>query len=85
MGRGEQPGSLEPGKAADVIAVDMSALRHHPLYDPVAHLIHTDSGCSVSHVWVDGRCLLDDGCLTSLDEEEIRRAASAWQDRIRPQ
>jgi len=84
LGRADQIGSLTPGKAADIIAVDMSAIRHHPLYDPVAQLIHTGSGCSVTHVWVDGRCLLDEGRLTSLDESEIRRTASEWQQRIRP-
>jgi 5-methylthioadenosine/S-adenosylhomocysteine deaminase len=84
LGRGEQTGSLVPGKAADLIAVDMSDLRHRPLYDPVSQLIHTASGCSVSHVWVDGRCLLNDGHLTSLDETEIRHTADTWQQRIRP-
>jgi len=84
LGRGEQIGTLTAGKAADMIAVDMAAIRHHPLYDPVAQLIHTGSGSSVSHVWVDGQCLLNDGVLTSLDEAEIRATASQWQQRIRP-
>lgn len=83
LGRGEQIGSLVSGKAADLIAVDMSDIRHHPLYDPASHLVHTGSGPSVSHVWVDGRCLMEDGRLTTLDEQEIRRTADAWQQRIR--
>ena len=84
LGRGEQIGSLKPGMAADLIAVDLQALQHHPIYDPVAQLIHTGGGSSVSHVWVDGRCLLQDRALTTMDETEIRETANAWQQRIRP-
>ncbi len=84
LGRGEQIGTLQPGKAADLIAVDMRAIRHQPLYDPTAQLLHTGSGCSVSHVWVAGECLLDDGRLTRMDEAEIIEKARGWQRRIRP-
>lgn len=84
LGRADRIGSLEPGKAADLIAVDMRAIRHQPLYDPAAQLLHTGGGCSVSHVWVAGECLLDDGRLTRMDETEIVERARSWQRRIRP-
>ncbi len=84
LGRGELTGSLTAGKAADLIAVDMGAIRHQPLYDPVAQVLHTSSGNSVSHVWVNGECLLDDGRLTRMDEQEILHTAHTWQQRIRP-
>lgn len=84
LGRGVQTGSLEPGKAADLIAVDMSAIRHQPLYDPVAQVLHTTSGNSVSHLWVAGQCLLKDGRLTRMDEAEILHKARSWQQRIQP-
>jgi 5-methylthioadenosine/S-adenosylhomocysteine deaminase len=85
LGRGAQTGSLEPGKAADLIALNMQAVRHQPLYDPIAQVLHTSSGNSVSHVWVNGECLLDDGELTRMDEQEIKQTAASWQQRIRPQ
>lgn len=84
LGRGELTGSLTPGKAADLIAVDMSAIRHQPLYDPAAQVLHTSSGNSVSHVWVNGECLLENGRLTRMDEAEILHTAHTWQERIRP-
>ncbi len=84
LGRGAQTGSLETGKAADLIALDMSAIRHQPLYDPMAQVLHTASGNSVSHVWVNGQCLLDEGRLTSMDEPELLRTAHRWQEKIRP-
>lgn len=82
LGKGNQTGSLETGKAADLIALDMQALRHHPVYDPIAQLVHTNSGPSVTHVWVAGQCLLDDGILTRMDEARIRETAADWQARI---
>ncbi len=84
LGRGDRTGSLAPGKAADLIAIDMSAIRHQPVYDPASQVLHTTSGPSVSHVWVAGECLLDHGRLTRMDEEEIRHTATAWRERIRP-
>lgn len=84
LGRGATTGSLAAGKAADLIALDMRAIRHQPLYDPVAQVLHTASGNSVSHVWVNGECLLDDGHLTRMDEEELVATARSWQQRIRP-
>ena len=82
LGRASQTGSLEPGKAADMIALDMQAIRHQPLYDPAAQVLHTSSGNSVSHVWVNGECLLDDGVLTRMDEAEILHSARTWQQKI---
>jgi 5-methylthioadenosine/S-adenosylhomocysteine deaminase len=75
-------GSLEPGKCADMIAVDLSEPKFQPLYDPIAQLIHTTAGTSVSHVWVAGKALLENDELTSLDEESVLRAAQGWRERI---
>ena len=58
---------------------------YQPLYDPIAQVLHTSSGNSVSHVWVNGECLLDEGTLTRMDEQEIVQTARSWQQRIRPQ
>ena len=85
LGLEQVTGSLEAGKAADLIALDMQAIRHQPLYDPIAQVLHTSSGNSVSHVWVNGECLLDDGELTRMNEQELKQTAASWQQRIRPQ
>jgi len=82
LGMDKEIGSLEPGKSADMVAVDLSGPKFQPLYDPIAQLIHTTAGTSISHVWVAGRCLLNGGELGTLDEEAVLEAARQWGDRI---
>lgn len=75
-------GSLEPGKQADVVAVDLSATRFQPVYDPTAALVHCSAGSAVTHVWTAGRALLADGELLTLDETDVLTAAARWRQRI---
>ncbi|WP_137823618.1 TRZ/ATZ family hydrolase [Pseudomonas sp. D(2018)] len=82
LGIDQDTGSLEVGKAADVVAFDLSGLAQQPVYDPVSQLIYATGRDSVRHLWVDGRQLLDDGRLTRLDEERLGATARAWGDRI---
>jgi 5-methylthioadenosine/S-adenosylhomocysteine deaminase len=82
LGIDQDTGSLEVGKAADLVAFDLSGLAQQPVYDPVSQLIYATGRDSVRHLWVDGRQLLDDGRLTRLDEERLGVTARAWGDRI---
>ncbi|MGF6591425.1 TRZ/ATZ family hydrolase [Pseudomonas sp. 2835] len=75
-------GSLELGKAADLVAFDLSGLAQQPLYDPVSQLIYTSGRDCVKHVWVAGKPLLDDRRLTRLDEQALHATACAWGQRI---
>jgi 5-methylthioadenosine/S-adenosylhomocysteine deaminase len=75
-------GSLLPGKAADISAVDFSSLELAPCYDPVSHLVYAAGREHVSHVWVSGKMLLDRGELTTLDGEELLRRAGFWREQI---
>ncbi|VAW70499.1 S-adenosylhomocysteine deaminase; Methylthioadenosine deaminase [hydrothermal vent metagenome] len=76
-------GSLEPGKYADIIALDYSALELGPVYDPIANLVYSSSREQVSDVWVAGRHLLKDRQLTTLNEQEIIEKSLEWCDKIR--
>lgn len=69
-------GSLEEGKCADLIAVDLGGPSFIPVRDPVAALIHGPAGGAVSHVWVDGRCLYERGSHQTLDMEAVCRRAN---------
>jgi 5-methylthioadenosine/S-adenosylhomocysteine deaminase len=75
-------GSLEPGKSADVIAVDLSSLETLPCYDPVSDLVHAAGREQVTHVWVAGKQLMKERRLTTLDEAALRQKMHQWGDAI---
>lgn len=57
-------GSLETGKAADILAVRLDAPGMQPLFDPISHFVYAASRAEVSHVWVGGQLRVNDGKLT---------------------
>jgi 5-methylthioadenosine/S-adenosylhomocysteine deaminase len=82
LGLDEQIGSLKPGKAADITAIDLSALSSQPVYDPVSQIVYSVGREQVTDVWVAGRRLLANRTLTTLDEAAILRRAQSWRDKI---
>jgi 5-methylthioadenosine/S-adenosylhomocysteine deaminase len=82
LGIDSECGSLEVGKSADVIAIDLSGLAQQPVYDPVSQLIYATGRDCVRHVWCHGHALLDDGQLTRHDETDLIHRAGEWRDRI---
>ncbi len=82
LGLEGQIGSLTAGKCADITAVRLDEIESLPCYDPHSHLVYVIGRENVSHVWVNGKLLLDDRRLTTLDSHEIVAKAAYWQDRI---
>jgi 5-methylthioadenosine/S-adenosylhomocysteine deaminase len=82
LGLGALTGSLVAGKAADIIALDFSSLELSPCYDPVSHLVYAAGREHVSHVWVNGKILLNCGELTMLDERELLLRAEFWRGQM---
>ncbi len=82
LGLAHETGSLEPGKSADVIAVDLSELETEPVYHPLSQLVYAVSRRQVSNVWVAGQRVLAERHLTTLDLDETVREARNWRDRI---
>ncbi|WP_084226722.1 TRZ/ATZ family hydrolase [Nitrosospira sp. NpAV] len=82
LGLGALTGSLVAGKAADIAAVDFSSLELAPCYDPVSHLVYAAGREHVSHTWVNGKMLLNDGELTMLNEQELLLRAQFWRERM---
>jgi 5-methylthioadenosine/S-adenosylhomocysteine deaminase len=82
LGLEEITGSLKPGKAADIQAINFNTLSSQPVFDPISHLVYCAKSTQVSHVWVNGRCLLKEGTLTTLNEESLIKQAKAWADVI---
>lgn len=82
LGIAQVTGSLEIGKAADIVAFDLSGLAQQPIYDPVSQLIYATGRDCVSHVWVAGKQLLANRRLTRMDEQALCETAKAWGQRI---
>ncbi|MEP7156111.1 MAG: TRZ/ATZ family hydrolase [Betaproteobacteria bacterium] len=82
LGWENEIGSIVAGKAADLVAVDLSSVETQPVYDPASHLFHAAGREHVSHVWVGGELLLDNRHLTRLDLDELKGKASLWQQRF---
>lgn len=82
LGLDSEIGSLEVGKSADMIAVDLGTLEASPLYDPVSHLVYCTSREQVTHAWVAGKALLENRQLTTLDSSAIIAKARHWQQKI---
>lgn len=75
-------GSLEPGKFADIIAVDLGGIQHAQCYDPVSHLIHVTGRDQVTDVWVAGEPLVSSGNLTRMDIHDLASRARKWHERL---
>lgn len=82
LGIENEIGSLETGKAADIISINLDTIETQPVYDPVAQIVYSAGREQVDHVWVAGKQLLRDRQLTTLDEHEILRNVADWQQRI---
>lgn len=67
MGLGAVTGSLQVGKAADMILLDVDAPHAVPMFDPVTHLVYSASKADVRHVWSDGDWVVRDRRLTRFD------------------
>ena len=84
LGLGDEIGSLEKGKAADIIAIDCSSIEAQPIYDAYSHLLYSVDRAQVEDVFVAGRQLLRKRSLTTISEDEIIAKAHGWRKRIQP-
>ncbi len=75
-------GSIEPGKAADLIAVDLGSLACEPVHSPAEAVVFAASRQCVSDVWINGHPCVAQGRLLAFDEEELLAIARRWGDRL---
>lgn len=83
LGINHLTGSLEPGKAADFIAVDMNHIETQPVYHPVSQIVYATPRSQVTDVWVNGKQLLKNRKLMTLDEKELIEKAQVWRKKIK--
>lgn len=79
LGMEDELGELRPGKLADIVLLDTTALLFTPFNDAFRHLSYAENGSSVHTVIVDGRVVLEDGRVLTADERSIaEEAREAW-------
>ena len=83
LGLGERIGSIEPGKDADLVCVDLSALETQPLHHVLSQLVYAAGRHQVSDVWIAGQPKLVQRELVGMDVAAITANARQWRDRIR--
>jgi 5-methylthioadenosine/S-adenosylhomocysteine deaminase len=81
LGLEDRLGSLESGKYADVIAIDLGQLECQPAHEPHAQIVYAATRDAVTDVFVAGRQLLRNRELLTLDMEEIMSTAADWRRR----
>jgi len=83
IGLGDKVGSLEIGKQADMIQVDMSHPHLQPVYDVVSHLVYAVHASDVVTTIIDGQVLMENGIVLTLDATAITAEVTAKADEIR--
>ena len=79
----DEIGSLEPGKRADIVLVDVRRPGLTPLYRVYSHLVYAARGSDVATVIVNGRVVVGDREILTVDEAEVMERARAFGDRVR--
>ncbi|PWG63479.1 TRZ/ATZ family hydrolase [Sediminicurvatus halobius] len=82
LGRDHEIGSLLPGKAADMIAVDLSGPEAQPLHNVVSQLAYATGRSQVTDVWIAGRPVLADRLPQTLDMPALLERVRRWRDTI---
>ena len=88
LGLGNITGSIEPGKKADVIVVDIHKPHLTPMYNPGSHLVYSAKGSDVTTSIINGKPVMEDGRLLTIDVEkameDVNRIAEKLQSSIHP-
>ena len=83
VGQQARLGSLEVGKRADLIVVGMARPRQQPLFDPVAQIVYTSRGDDVETTIVNGKVLMRNRKVLTLDESRVLSEAQAAAGQVR--
>lgn len=82
LGLGERIGSIEAGKLADLIAIDLGDWIAAPCFDPASHIVYVAGREQVSHVWVGGQPRMLDKALLQFSNTELRRISNLWHNKL---
>jgi 5-methylthioadenosine/S-adenosylhomocysteine deaminase len=75
-------GSIEPGKRADIVIVDFDDLNQTPYYNVYSHLVYATKANDVRTVVINGRIVMRDRVLLTLNENAIKKESNAFRNKI---
>ena len=84
LGLSSSIGSLEAGKQADLIAVDLSGIHTQPVFSPVTAIVHSARASDVILTMAEGKVLFDQGTVTTLDEAVLKKQVGEILQRLKP-
>ena len=82
LGFGDRIGSIEVGKQADLVCVDLGQLETQPLHNVISQLVYATGRHQVSDVWIAGVSKLENRVLVDMDIDGIIANARQWRERI---
>ena len=82
LGLENRLGTLERGRRADLCAIDLSFPETQPLYNVHSQIVYAASRQQVTDVWVEGRALMRERQLTTIDIDDVLDRAGHWANRI---
>ena len=83
IGRGDELGSIEAGKLADIVLLDLARLHSAPVHDVVSNLVFATNGSNVHTVFIGGRKVVEAGRILGLDENAVIETARRRADAVR--
>ena len=84
LGLSASIGSLEPGKQADLIGVDLAGIHTLPVFSPVTAIVHSARASDVILTMVGGEVLFEKGTVTSLDEADLKKRMGRISQKLKP-
>lgn len=82
IGLGDKTGSIETGKSADLISININKPHLMPVYDICSHIVYAAQPSDVEDVMINGRLIMKDRMLTHASEQDILAKAADWGERI---
>jgi len=82
LGQDAMLGTVEVGKAADLIALDLSGVHHMPRHDLASSLVYASDGNEVTWSWVAGQAVVRNRQLQTLDSSDLTNRASHWAEKL---
>ena len=82
LGLGDEIGTLQTGKSADITAIHLDEVETLPIYDPIAQIVYASGRHQVTDVWVAGKQLLKQRRLTTINLTDLKARIDVWQQRL---